>query len=166
LSDGSGGIPPIDYTGIFRGNKMHSYTFVSRHETGNKLLDSEHKQLFQLIGECSAMALNGATCEYLMSKLNELYGRLESHFLNEEKLMAVLGTKQTEMHKNQHLNLLVMLKKNIIHFADKETKINAVQKVLADLFDWYETHIEYEDKKLALHIENAASARKLLKEPA
>jgi hemerythrin-like metal-binding protein len=145
---------------------MHSFLFGNQHETGNKTLDSEHKILFQSIRECSSMALNGATCEYLMTKLNELYGRLETHFLNEERMMSVLGTKQIEMHKNQHLNLLVMLKKSIAHFADKETKIKAVQKILVDLFEWYETHIEYEDKKLALHIQNAALAKKLLKEPA
>lgn len=141
---------------------MHSFTFGSQHETGNKMLDSEHKQLYQLTRECSSMALNGATCEYLMAKLNDLYAGMEAHFRNEERMMDVLGIKQTEMHRNQHLNQLVTLKKNIINFSERATRINSVQKVLVELLEWYETHIEYEDKKLALQMKNSAATGKKL----
>jgi hemerythrin len=141
---------------------MHSFTFGSQHETGNKMLDSEHKQLYQLVRECSSMALNGVTCEYLMAKLNDLYTGMEAHFRNEERMMDVLGIKQTEMHRNQHLNQLVTLKKNIINFSERATRINSVQKVLVELLEWYETHIEYEDKKLALLVKNSTATGKKL----
>jgi hemerythrin len=130
------------------------------------MLDSEHKQLYQLVRECSSMALNGATCEYLVAKLNDLYKEMENHFRNEEKIMDALGAKQTEMHRTQHLHQLVTLKKNIVNFSERETRINAVQKILAELLEWYETHIEYEDKKLALHMANAAAGKKQLSKQA
>lgn len=141
---------------------MHSFTFGCQHETGNKLLDSEHKQLYQLVRECSSIALNGATCEYLMAKLNDLYTGMETHFQNEERMMDVLGIKQTEMHRAQHLNQLLTLKKNIVNFSERATRINSVQKILVELLEWYETHIEYEDKKLALHMKNFAATGKKL----
>lgn len=141
---------------------MHSFTFGTQHETGDKMLDSEHRQLYQLVRECSSMALNGATCEYVMAKLNDLYKEMESHFQREERMMDSLGAKQTEMHRTQHHHQLLTLKKNIVNFSERATRINSVQKLLVELLEWYETHIEYEDKKLALHMKNSATTEKKL----
>lgn len=139
---------------------MHSFSFGSRHETGNKLLDLEHQQLYQLVRECSSIADNGATCEYLMGKLHELYEKMARHFQNEERMMELFAPAQVEMHKKQHHDLLVWLKKSIDNFADRATRINAVQKILSDLLEWYEMHIQQEDRKLALQMESPSIKKK------
>ena len=98
---------------------MHLFTFDSSHETGNKLLDLEHQQLYQLVRDCSSIAENGATCEYLMAKLNELFEKMARHFQNEERMMELFAPAQVETHKRQHHDLLVWLKKSIDNFADR-----------------------------------------------
>jgi hemerythrin len=114
--------------------------------TGNELVDSQHKQLFELINELHDSILDGHALDAQEATLTRLMDYAETHFQAEEGLMASVGypelTAQQEMHREYTFKTTRMLEE-----ARANEPVLPITLAMF-LYDWLSHHIRVEDKKI------------------
>jgi hemerythrin len=130
---------------------MQKFKWDSHLETGNELIDKEHKQIIQIYNDCIELAQSGSGCDKLMSRLHELHEKVAAHFRTEEILGGCIsaseaGKLKLAQHKERHDDMLAYLEEVIPKLAEQEDKRAAAQEVFVHIHDWYETHIANEDR--------------------
>jgi len=122
----------------------------AEYETGNALVDSDHKQIFELVKN----VLDGA---YLnrKEKVDMAIGFLAEytlrHFANEEKLMKESSYPEMEEHKRQHTEFaasVVALQEKVKNEGDTMDLSIAVNRAVVD---WLVKHVIGSDKKFTAH---------------
>lgn len=131
-----------------------AYQFTKDLETGNALIDQEHRQLISAINDLLAACSQGqgrANIEKTTRFLSEYTGK---HFSDEEKLQQQYGYPDYPNHKRYHDAF-----KKVV--ADLSQKLNQegptvalVGEVNSALAGWLINHIKQEDKKLAAYIKS------------
>jgi hemerythrin-like metal-binding protein len=101
--------------------------------TGVPDVDSEHRQLIELINALHVALLREDVTYTVMDFLGQIYARISGHFALEEKIMRERRYDQFEDHKTDHERLLDELR---------------------DIMDDYEAHAYFSDEEFARQIEN------------
>ena len=119
-------------------------------ETGNELVDSQHKQLFELINELHDAIVDGDALETQQSILDRLLAYAETHFLDEEKLMASVGypglAAQQEMHREYTFET------NRLAEDARASEMVLPITLAVFLHEWLTKHIRIEDRKIGEYI--------------
>jgi hemerythrin-like metal-binding protein len=121
-------------------------------ETGNDEIDSQHKQLFQLVSDLAEACANNGGAETLGESLDFLASYTVNHFMDEEALQLRYGYSGYEEHKKLHdefrktASELVALYKANGSAKELSGKVNSV------IIRWLAQHIKREDSKIAAHI--------------
>lgn len=119
-------------------------------EIGIPVIDEQHKKLVELCNN-SYQALikqrtSGSTWEQSLSgTLHECVEYVQTHFKDEEKLMAACGYPGFQEHKKVHESFI----KKIIetsHSFQGAGAGNSAFKFVKFLYDWILSHIAHEDK--------------------
>ncbi|MDR0974175.1 MAG: hemerythrin family protein [Ruminococcus sp.] len=128
------------------------YTFTKDLETGNNLIDTEHRQLFQaingLLEACNA-GQGRANVEKTVKFLMEYTAK---HFADEEKLQQASKYPDYPNHYKIHEGFKKRVAEIGAELNAKGPSIILVSKVNSDIGDWLINHIRTQDKKLAEHI--------------
>jgi hemerythrin len=128
------------------------YTFTADLETGNKLIDTEHRQLFQaingLLEACNA-GQGRANVEKTVKFLEEYTAK---HFADEEVLQQQSKYPDYPNHRKIHEGFKKHVAEIGAELKAKGPSIMLVAKVNSDIGDWLINHIRTQDKKLAAHI--------------
>jgi hemerythrin len=115
-------------------------------ETGNALVDDQHKQLFALINELHDSIIEGDALETQQSVLARLMDYSEQHFQAEEGLMGSVGypglIAQQEMHREFTFKTTEMVEES----RGDQPVLPITLAVF--LSDWLTHHIRAEDKKI------------------
>ena len=124
---------------------MHRIHFTGELETGNKLVDEQHKRLFQIINEVREAIQRGKGPSVIQGTLLSLGEYASKHFRMEEGLMAQSGYPALEFHQRKHRHLTAQ----VLQFLDS---VNAgeevyVMDVIPLLSKWLQKHILVDDKK-------------------
>jgi hemerythrin len=122
--------------------------------TGNKLIDSEHKELFTAINNLLAACSSGKGRAELESTISFLEDYTAKHFGDEEQLQLSSGYPDYRRHKTLHEGFKTFVRQLGIDLKREGPTITLVSKVNAGCGDWLIRHIQTEDKKLAMHLKS------------
>lgn len=122
--------------------------------TGNPVIDSEHKQLFDAINNLLDACSKGQGRAEIEKTTKFLYDYTSKHFANEEKLQIQSRYPDYQHHKELHEGF----KKSVAAVAKKLSEqgptIVLVGEINSLVSGWLITHIKMEDKKLATFLKN------------
>jgi hemerythrin len=115
------------------------------------LIDSQHKQLIEMINELSKAIEQKKSHELLDSLFARLITYTQTHFAAEEELMKIAAYDGIDIHKSMHSHFT---QKVLAHCREYKVGKKAVDKAVLDmLVNWLLTHIKTADCKLRGKIE-------------
>lgn len=130
------------------------YTFTKDLETGNTLIDSQHRQLFDAINGLLEACSNGKGRDEIQKTIRFLYDYTSKHFADEENLQVQTGYPDYPNHKKYHDGYKKVIK-DIGEQLDKEgPTIALVGKINSSIGGWLVNHVKREDVKVAAHIKS------------
>ena len=115
-------------------------------DTGNTLIDDDHKKLFALINAVEISLTEKRGGEHLTKALNSLYDYTNYHFEREEKIQRALANPGLHEHLEAHATLkgqLVELRKRIVTAAEAGEEIEDTDagELTGLLRSWLVDHI-------------------------
>jgi hemerythrin len=110
-----------------------------------KIIDSQHKQLFDLLNQLHDAMMMGQGQEGMGIVLNSLVSYTASHFSEEERLFKEYGYPDTERHMKEHQEFVQQVLDFQAKFATGTAPVTI--KILSFLRDWIQNHINGNDKK-------------------
>lgn len=124
------------------------YEMKDEYLTGIKMIDAEHKRLFEIADEIYQLQKE----EFLVDKYDQIREILEElkdytimHFEHEEKYMESIGYKKMFTQKIQHEALKTQIAEWDIDAID-ENQDETINEILKIVTDWLVNHILHEDK--------------------
>jgi hemerythrin len=121
-----------------------------KYETGNEIVDRDHRQLFQLVQKVLDAAFDSHE-EKVEETLNFLADYALNHFAHEEQLMEESAYPDAEAHKALHNNFIkefLLLKDRIVSESDTLRNHLDINKVIVN---WLNDHVLGSDKLMAEH---------------
>lgn len=126
-----------------------AYQLTKDLETGNSLIDSEHRQLIQAINNLLAACSQGQGRSELTRTANFLKDYTSKHFADEERLQQTHSYPDYPSHKRYHEEFKKLVS-NLVQKLDAQGPTVALVAELNNvLASWLLNHIKQEDKKLA-----------------
>ena len=129
-----------------------AYEFTKDLETGNALIDSQHRELIAAVNGLLDACGQGKGRAHLAESAQFLSDYTAKHFADEERLQVQSKYPDYANHKRYH----DMFKKTV---ADLARRLNAegptivlVGEMNTALVGWLINHIKREDAKVAAHI--------------
>lgn len=130
---------------------------------GLKDIDEQHRLLVEAVNRLSPLYqkltthLRGdnATRDKLTVRLNLLYGDLEQHFRDEERLMQEVTYPHYRSHAHAHVMLLAELKNYCKRIANRDEELDL--GTLYSLKTWFITHM-LDDREFAAHFHASQAA--------
>lgn len=123
-------------------------------ETGNAIIDTEHKQLIQALNDLMDACSKGAGRAEIEKTTTFLADYTAKHFAHEEQLQRQYSYPDAVNHKGYHESF----KKTVAEIADQLKREGAtialVGKVNSSIAGWLLNHIKREDVKVAAHIKS------------
>ena len=133
-----------------------AYQFTKDLETGNSVIDSEHRQLIDAVNSLLDACSKGQGRTQLLNTAHFLLDYTKKHFSDEEAIQLKYHYPDYARHKKIHDDF----KKTAADFVKKiETEgptVANVGQINSLLAGWLINHIKGEDKKLAAYIKNNA----------
>ena len=123
-------------------------------ETGQDLVDTEHRVLVFLFRKLDVSIKSGGTQVELSYIIDELRRFVEFHFLSEENVMRETHYPGLLAHQAQHSDLLTQLGV----FASKiQQRREFPEDLLYFVNDWLLEHIAKHDRHVAHHVRDAVA---------
>lgn len=133
-----------------------AYIFTKDLETGNALIDSEHKQLFDAMNNLLTACSSGKGRAELESTMKFLQDYTAKHFADEEKLQIQNQYPDYVNHKRYHDEFKRVVAGISAKLAKEGPTIAMVGEVNSTIGGWLIKHIKGEDKKVAAHVKSRA----------
>ena len=137
----------------------HEIAWTSEFETGNDLIDSQHKQLVKLTNDLIADCINNKSTEILSEALKFIVSYAEIHFADEERLQIEYKYPDYENHKQYHEGFKIKVLDLIHQYIANQHYENLLSDIQSVLVDWLLTHFKQEDFKVAEHIRKTAAGK-------
>ena len=131
-----------------------AYDFDKSLETGNLLIDSQHKELIAAINSLLDACSQGKGREEVKKTIVFLKNYTDKHFGDEEVLQQKYKYPDIVNHKKLHQTFKDDVKKIGEEFDQTGTSIAITFKV-NNIAAWFINHIKVHDKKVAAHIKDA-----------
>ena len=134
------------------------YAWKDDYSVGVATLDTQHKRLFELIGELYGAMKLGQSREILARIVDELVAYADAHFYEEEVRMEAAGYVGLVAHRQAHDAFRVK-----VHGHQAALRRGLSAGVSIDVFeylrDWLVSHILTVDKAMTAAIREGASRR-------
>jgi hemerythrin-like metal-binding protein len=140
----------------------------SSYETGNEIVDNDHKEIFGLVQQ----VLSSSTLsrkDKVETAINFLADYVVRHFANEERLMDECSYPDSQIHKLEHANFLgvaVELKekftKGDLVFGEnpENDELHLSLEINKTVVGWLSRHIMGSDRKMAHYYRDWCVANK------
>lgn len=129
-----------------------AYLFTKDLETGNTLIDTQHKQLFDAINKLLDACAKGMGRSEIEETLDFLSKYVYTHFHDEEQLQQKYKYPDYIAHKKYHDEYKETIKAIAEELKRDGASIIMVSKVNTLIASWLINHIKRQDTKLAAHI--------------
>ncbi|MDR1571958.1 MAG: bacteriohemerythrin [Clostridiales Family XIII bacterium] len=129
-----------------------NYEWSPELETGNQLIDSQHKQLVQTIAELMEACASGKGRGALGETIDFLEGYTAKHFSDEEGLQRQSRYPDYANHKKLHDAFKAVVADLGRQLKAEGPTVALVGKANSNIGGWLVNHIKREDKKVAAHI--------------
>ena len=129
------------------------YELTKDLETGNSLIDTEHRQLFAAINDLMDACSKGKGRDQIASTTRFLNNYVGKHFKDEEQLQVQSKYPAYPMHRQFHEKYkmdLAQIGNELNNEGPTLTVLNKLNQIVGVLI----THIRIEDKKLAAHVKD------------
>jgi hemerythrin len=129
------------------------------YETGNEIVDNDHKEIFNLVEDVLSSSLMPRK-DKVESAITFLANYVARHFANEEKLMTEPAFPQMAEHKKEHADLLAVavgLQKKFINDGyllgelNENNDLHLSMEINKTVITWLTKHVMGSDKKMAEH---------------
>ena len=132
-----------------------SVTFDKSLETGNELIDQQHKELIDRVNKLLESCYMGTEKRAAIQTLNFLLDYTVFHFEAEEKLQQESGYPGFEAHKEQHQTFVKAVHELLDMLEEEEGPTDAfVEAVNKNITDWLLNHIQVRDKAVAAYVQS------------
>ena len=122
-------------------------------ETGNSLIDDQHRELIDRVNKLSESCDTSTEKNVAVQTLDFLMDSTEFHFRAEEKLQEESGYPQLQAHKAQHAQFEKAVDELRQMLEEEEGPTDAfVAAVNRNIVVWLLNHIQVCDKKVAEYI--------------
>ena len=139
---------------------METISWEEKWAIGNKLIDSQHKELVNLLNKliyyCAFDQMNSA----IPAALSFLINYTITHFNDEEALQLRCGFPYYNEHKQMHENLKITVDKLTAKYAKSGSTMSLKKDLYSVLAAWLINHIEHEDKKIGDYIASSNKKNK------
>ena len=132
------------------------FVFDKSLETGNPIIDSEHKSLIDAINSLLDACASGHGRDKIFQTMQFLLDYTEKHFSHEEKLQQQSGYPDYANHKQLHEGFKRTVRQLAEDFNKKGPTVELVSRVNTQVGTWLVAHIKREDVKVAAHIKSKA----------
>lgn len=129
-----------------------AYTFTKDLETGNAMIDSQHRQLIDAINGLLAACSQGKGRQEIEKTTKFLQDYTAKHFGDEEKLQIQSRYPDYQNHKKYHEGFKQVVRDISAQLAQEGPTVALVGKVNTSIGGWLLNHIKKEDVKVAAHI--------------
>lgn len=131
-----------------------AYELTKQLETGNKQIDTEHRQLLNAVNSLLDSCNSGKGRGEVEKTISFLVSYTKTHFAHEEELQKKYKYPDYLNHKKEHRDFI-----NVVNEIQQEYRRNGATIVLVgqvnkNIVNWILTHINKEDTKVANHIKN------------
>ena len=126
-------------------------------ETGNDVIDSQHKQLFKLTSDLVEACEQNKGREVLGEALNFLASYTIKHFTDEEALQLEHNFPDYERHKKLHDDFKAKAVDLINKYQEDGDSASLHLQVYSAIVRWLLQHIKGEDFKIVKHIRQTAA---------
>ena len=131
-----------------------AYKWTPDLETGNSLIDGQHKELIEAINKLLDACGNGKGRAEIEATLVFLNNYVVKHFNDEEVLQQRYKYPDAVNHKRYHEAFKVTVREIISEFRKDGATVALVAKVNTAIAGWLLNHIKREDVKVAAHIKS------------
>lgn len=135
-----------------------AYTMTPDLMTGNRIIDEEHKLLFEAINGLLDACNHGKGRAKIEETTKFLYDYTSKHFADEEKLQLKYQYPDYPNHKRYHESFKRIVAELMEQLRKEGPTIVLVGKVNTHVGDWLVHHIKREDVRLAAHIRSVSGS--------
>ena len=128
-------------------------------ETGNEVIDSQHRQIFKLTSDLIEAFENNKGNEVIDKTLNFLASYTVRHFTDEEALQLEHEFPDYENHKRAHEDFKEKIEEMTRQYRQDSASLDFGSRVNSIIVRWLLKHIKREDSKIAEHIRAAADGK-------
>lgn len=132
-----------------------AYQLTDELLTGNSVIDSEHRQLFDAINKLLDACSAGRGRDQLADTMRFLEDYINKHFSHEEQLQMQSKYPDYARHHQLHEGYKAVVREVSNELKQSGPSIALVGKVNSNVAGWLLNHIKTEDKKVAMHIKNS-----------
>ena len=118
------------------------------YELGNDFVDSQHKRLFELVGNIGKYCNEGEDVTVLSETLDFLLQYTVQHFHDEESLQERVDFPEYEYHKKLHEEFEAIVSEKVAEFKEKGSTEDLKNTVNEFVITWLVNHILKEDMKI------------------
>ena len=133
--------------------KVKRYEWDESWETGNQLIDSQHKEFIRRINNLLEACSLGKGRDEIFSAAQFLTEYTDKHFGDEEKLQKQYAYPDRVNHKKMHEGFKKTVKEINERLEKEGSSVALVGKINSDVAGWLINHIKKQDVKVAMHIE-------------
>lgn len=123
-------------------------------ETGNAMIDQQHKELIAAINNLLQACSSGKGREEITKTMKFLYDYTAKHFGDEEQLQKQYRYPDYVNHRRYHEEFKKVVKDLATQLQKEGPSIALVGKVNTSIGGWLLNHIQREDVKVAAHIKS------------
>lgn len=140
---------------------MGSLSWDASLETGDPLVDQQHRAIHHLVDQVEA-ATDGP--EQLMAALDQLMEYVDCHFTTEEALMAATGYagEEADEHVAEHRELTSRARDLVLAFS--RGGLTTMEPMVELLRPWLANHVHGRDREFVAYV-RARGATAVLPEP-
>lgn len=131
-----------------------AFSWNQKLETGNAMIDQQHKQLIIAINNLLQACSSGKGREEITRTMKFLYDYTAKHFSDEEKLQVQYRYPDYTNHKRYHEEFKKVVRDLATRLQAEGPSIALVGKVNTSIGGWLLNHIQKEDVKVAAHIKS------------
>ena len=133
------------------------YTWSKELETGNALIDNQHKQWIQTLNGLLNACAQGKGRDQIRSTLVFLQEYTAKHFHDEEALQRESGYPGFAAHRQYHETFKRTVQDIVSQYDKEGPTVSLVGKINTNLGGWFVNHIKREDVKVAEHLRQKAA---------
>ena len=136
------------------------YQWDSSLETGYGKIDSQHKQLFEMVNKLIAAGSSGKGGDVVMEALDFLARYVIKHFSDEEQLQIDYEYPDYIDHKRKHDEFKVVVGELVQRLKTEGITEDLMEVVCNTIGSWLLEHIKGDDFRMASFVKDADNASK------
>ncbi|MGD0548891.1 MAG: bacteriohemerythrin [Terracidiphilus sp.] len=130
---------------------MPLIVWTDQMSVGVKLLDNDHKRLVLIVNQLHDGLMSGRAKPALEYAFNGLIQHVRAHHAQEEQILAEIGYHNSELHKQEHDQLVGEIMELQTQFINCEQLAEELE-LMRQLRGWFFKHIQNSDRDLVAHL--------------